>query len=267
MQQIGIGIGQSIYWGDLNGPSFNTNFSKNNGFAIQIFGRRYVNNIFAVKANLLFSKVKGDDAFSSQQWQKERNLRFQSVLHELSFSGEYYPFKFLPGREESILSPFLSAGFGAFYFNPTTTYQGNKYELQPLGTEGQGMPGFADKYNRIAASLLFGGGLAIQVGETTTLHLELIGRRSTTDYLDDISGSYVNYQELRNGNGELAARLGDRTNEFFNNTEPISRETGAQRGGALVNDYYFSTTISAAFKFGGGSSFGTRRSKVMCPSF
>ena len=265
----GAGVGQGLYWGDLNAPNFFTNLTSNNGFAFQAFVRHHYNPYFSFKANAMFSRVRGDDANSNLEWQQQRNLRFKSVVNELSASVEFYPLKFTPAGYESSWSPYVTFGVGGFYFNPTTELNGNEFELQPLGTEGQGMDGYGDKYNRVGASFLFGGGLAVKINKNLIIHADVIGRRSNTDYLDDVSQFYVNYDDLRSGNGILAATLADRTPEFFGSTEPIQRETGSQRGGESVRDYYFSGMISFSILLNEGKNSFKKNSKssVKCPKF
>jgi hypothetical protein len=263
----GIGFGQALYWGDLNGPSFGKNLTKNNGYAFQVFGRRHFNEFFAVNGSLIFSRVRGSDANSNLQWQKERNLSFRSVINELSINFEYYPLRFAPGTTFHNFSPFISFGLAGFYFNPTAIYQGNEYELQRLGTEGQGIPGFKDKYSKFSGALSFGGGLALKINEQLIIHGSLICKRTFTDYIDDVSGNYVNYNELLASNGALSAALADRTGEFLGGGEPIIRETGTQRGGASVRDYYFTALISFSIKLMDDNSYRKRKSKVKCPQF
>jgi hypothetical protein len=107
-----------------------------------------------------------------------------------------------------------------------TNFRGNEVRLQPLGTEGQGMPGFDSKYNLMSAGLSLGGGAKIKISETINIGFESSLRRTLTDYLDDLSGNYVNYDDLSAGNGVLAASLGNRMNEYLGQSEP---STGPDR--------------------------------------
>lgn len=267
----GAGIGQALYWGDLNSPVFFDNIKNNNGFAIQAFVRHHLNDYFAFKGNAMFSTVKGSDSNSNLEWQKLRNLSFKSSINELSVNFEYYPLKFSPNTEYNNWSPYASVGLAGFYFNPKAEINGNEFELQPLGTEGQGLPGFEDKYKKIAAAISFGGGLAIRFNERVIIHADVLCRRAYTDYIDDLSGNYVNYFELFNSptNGPLSATLADRTGEFLGASEVITRETGTQRGGIAVRDYYFSGMISFSIFLADGkkSAFRKGKSGIQCPSF
>lgn len=267
--QLGFGVGKSVYWGDLNAPEFSTNLNNNGGTAIQVSGKYNYKGRFGIKAGFLLGKLKGDDANSSQQWQRERNLNFKSNLAEISLTGEYYFFGFQPYGGEQVFSPYVTAGLAGFYFNPKTEFEGNTYELQPLGTEGQGSGKYGKKYNKYAFSIPFGAGAIIKAGRNFDIGLEILARRTFTDYIDDISSNYVNYYELMQLNGELAARLSDRTPEYLNQREPMERNTGSQRGGAGVQDWYFTAMVNLSFNISDSDNLFRRKSqyKSYCPKF
>ncbi|MBK8700216.1 MAG: hypothetical protein IPN29_12075 [Saprospiraceae bacterium] len=267
--QLGLGLGKSVYWGDLNAPEFSANLNNNGGLAIQVFGRYNYLGKAGLKFGALLGKIKGDDAFSSQQWQIERNLNFRSTLFELSLMGEYYIFGFDPFAGEQIFSPYITAGLAGFYFNPTTDYQGNTYELQPLGTEGQGSAAYGKKYSKYAVSVPFGAGAIIKAGQSFDVGFEVVARKAFTDYIDDISTNYINYNELLALNGELSAKLSDRTPEYFGNSEPLQRPTGLKRGGSSVKDWYFTAMVNLVFNITDSDSLGKRKSmyKSSCPRF
>jgi len=266
--EFGVGLGISTYWGDLNGSSFSTNLTKNSGMAIQVNARKLFGKNIGAKASFSYGTVKGNDANSSLDWQQLRNLSFKSSLTELALMGEFYIFGFDPEPGNSVFLPYLTAGIAGFRFDPKATYRGSEYRLQPLGTEGQGMAGFANKYGLYNLSIPFGAGAKFILTETINIGLDVIIRRSFSDYLDDVSTNYVNYDDLNAGNGTLAANLGNRMNEFLGQNEPEQLPTGSQRGGANVDDYYIFTMVSVNFMLTDGKGkkrFG--RSKISCPTF
>jgi opacity protein-like surface antigen len=267
--QGGIGIGKAAYWGDLNSPAFSTNIANNGGTALQIFLKRNMNTQAGIKMSISTMKIQANDANSDQAWQKERNLSFKSNLVELSALGEFYLFGFDPFTNEKPFSPYITAGITAGYFDPKTTYKGVEYDLQPLGTEGQGLPGYKNKYSKYFLGLPFGAGAVLKVNRAIDLNFDIIARRTFTDYLDDVSGDYVNYNELKAGNGELAAILADRTNEYLNINEPKIRNTGDQRGGANVQDWYFTVMVGISFTLAEGDSFVRKKfiKTNQCPKF
>lgn len=264
--EYGVGLGGVVYWGDMNTPDFGTNMSNMN-FAVQGMAKLNFSKYLALKTNLLYGQLSGDDSKSFIDWQKQRNLDFKSPVLELALLGEFHVFGYNFG-EENPLSPYITAGVSAFYFNPSTTYDGQKVELQPLGTEGQGMPGFGKKYNRLAIAIPFGAGAKFQLSETTNISLDILARKTFTDYIDDLSTTYVAYDELAAGNGELAANLGNRIGEYFGQDEPVDVPTGQKRGGSTVDDYFLTGMITLTFKLNKNVQlFGRHRSRTDCPKF
>lgn len=265
--ELGIGLGFSTYWGDLNGPGFGSNVINNSGIALQITGRKIFQPYIGVKGSLLFGSIRGDDANSSLEWQKQRNLSFKSSIVELALMAEFYIFGFNTEPGSSIFLPFVTAGVAGFRFDPKAIYQGNEVRLQPLGTEGQGLPNFDSKYGLYAFSLPFGGGAKFVISRTVNISADIILRRTFTDYIDDVSKSYVDFSELGANVSTLTPRLSNRTNEFLGQEELITLPTGSQRGGAKVNDYYFTSMITLNIMISDGKGGFGRGNKVKCPEF
>ena len=264
---IGVGVGGSLYWGDLNSKDFGQNIGNTN-LALQVVGNYEMSDYLSIRGGLLYGSLSGDDSKSNQDWQRLRNLDFSSVLLEASVLGEFHIFGYNKVGRESAFSPFVAAGASGFYFNPTTVLNGTTYELQPLGTAGQGLPGFVDKYSTVSGALIFGAGVKIKVSEGVTMVIDGLARRTFTDYIDDLSGDYVSYPELAAGNGEIAARLGNRFGEFLGQAEPVIVETGTQRGGQFVNDYIFTGMVTFYINLSSGGFKGFRGgNSVQCPTF
>ncbi len=263
--EFGLQLGGSYYTGDMDAPELSTNL-KNLRFGFALNASYILSPKLSFRGNLSFLKIVGNDSMSSQDWQKLRNLSFQNNVTELAGLVEYNLLSFSPdGRSGRSFTPYLVGGVAYYKHNPKALYQGQLIELQPLGTEGQGMPGFEEKYSLHQISIPFGGGLKIGLNNNLTLSLELLGRRTFTDHLDDLSKSYVNYSELEAGNGELSAILSDRTGEVTGIFDPERRLTGDQRGKASIKDYYFSGMVGINYRFEGG--FGGSGDQLGCPTF
>nr|HMT28632.1 hypothetical protein [Bacteroidia bacterium] len=118
---------------------------------------------------------------------------------------------------------------------------GEWYDLQPLGTEGQGTSGFPDrdKYKRLSFALPFGGGVKIKLARRFGVTVEAGARRLYTDYLDDVSTTYPEKGMLLAENGELAVIFSDRS------TDGQALNNGnRQRGNASDRDWYMFTGIT-----------------------
>lgn len=266
---FGVGLGFSTYWGDLNNSSFMNNYIYNSGLAIQGSYRYMYRHKLGLRVNGTLGSFRGHDKRSDLEWQRLRNLSFKSHLIELVILGEYYPLGFNTTPGARFFAPFFTLGAGLFHFDPKTVYRGNEIRLQPLGTEGQGLPGYHDKYRLTQWAIPFGGGIKFILTETLNLGIEVIIRRTFTDYIDDVSNIYLNYDEHSEARGNsVAAQISNRMNEYIGQEEPVRLATGTKRGGPDVDDYYITTMFSLHMLITdhkGAKRIGPNR--VNCPTF
>lgn len=245
--EIGAFSGISYYQGDLSAglglhePNFGFGF-----FA----GYAPIDHL-TIKGSFYRGQISGNDKHHSGGLLLERNLSFKSTLSELGLRLEYNIFGFRPEGMYTPFSPYVFIGAALTHHNPMTEYQGEWHELQPLGTEGQGIPGYSQRYNRVIFAIPVGAGIKYALNENLSVGFEMGLRTTFTDYLDDVSTVYVAPEILLEGSsrGNLAAILSNRTGEFLE--EPSIFENGAQRGGADVNDYYFMGGVTVFFTING----------------
>ncbi len=255
--EAGVMLGGANYLGDLSNNSSNL-YLKETKLAVGGLLRYNITDHFTARLSLNWARVAGSDAnVNNDQFVRERNLSFRSSITELALTGEFNILGYQPYALYSPFSPYVFAGVALSHFNPKARYQGRWVELQPLGTEGQGMPGFADKYSRTTLAIPFGLGLKYALTDKINLGFEIGARPTFTDYLDDVSGAYVSYPELLAGNGELAAALGNRTGELKGG-DPVIVETGTPRGDDARRDWYFIAGITVSYNFLDNGLMGSR---------
>lgn len=229
----GIFAGLSNYGGDL---SENYMELTETNPAIGILGRYYFKDWFSLRASLIYGTISGSDLNGSTIGRRQRNLSFRTPIVELGVIPEFniYSFKLSGGQT---ITPYIMVGVSAFYYNPKTLYQGNWVELQPLGTEGQGLPGYDAKYSLISFAIPSGLGVKFAVSEKASVALEFNTRYTFTDYLDDVSTVYPDNDLLDKTNGSLSATLSDRTQEYTG--VPVERKENAMRGTENADVFYF----------------------------
>lgn len=243
--EVGLMAGVSFYMGDLN-PDMPFAMSRPGGGG---FFRYNFNDRFCAKATGLIGYVMADDALSSVPSQLERNLSFRSWLFEFAVTGEFNFFKYQPGDLYSRWTPYIFGGIALFKFNPQADLNGTLYELQPLGTEGQGTTFYPErkKYSLVSGALPFGIGGKFNVTERLSVGLEWGMRWTFTDFLDDVSGTYANPEVLDaengvyQGNMSVARELADRS------TTPDILNTDRQRGNSTTNDWYSFLLVTVSY--------------------
>ncbi len=249
--EIGGMFATSYYVGDISRVNnIPQQFNPGGG----LIYRYNFNDRVAFKANVLYGRVEARDSDSDDPWQQNRNLSFRADIFEVSGQIEINFLTYEIGDRSRPSSPYLFAGFSVFRFNPQAEFNGRWVDLQPLGTEGQGIDGKDDRYRLTQVSVPFGIGYKFNIWGSLGGALEWGMRKTFTDHLDDVSGVYVNENILSNENGPLSAELADRSFEALG---PDGTNTGMQRGESNRKDWYVFTGVMLTFKIG--------QPRIKCP--
>lgn len=231
--------GGSVFIGDVG----NYGLQLPSGYAMGVFYKYNFDDHWAIKLQGNYGFIQADDAESNFDYRVNRNLSFQSEIWEANLTAEFNFLAFEPGTKRNH-TPYLTGGFGIFSFNPQAEFNGELYDLQPLGTEGQLTASSAKGLYPLASSyFLFGIGYKWAVGRFTTIGFETSFRSTNTDYLDDVSGLYADRDVLEEERGPVAAALSDRSLTQTN-------KENTYRGDPQNDDWYIFTGITLQFKFG-----------------
>jgi hypothetical protein len=234
--EYGVAGGATQYFGDLNDNYGFNNIKANFG----VFGRYNLNHYLALRLSANYTQVGYKDSYNKNAYQKMRNLSFQSQIFDATLQAEFNFFRFETGSLEHQWTPYITGGIGGFYYNPYTLYNGDKYYLQPLGTEGQNFGAqYADrKYNKLAMCFPIGIGVKWWVLPGVNIGLEITDRLTNTDYLDDVSTTYVGADRFAPDPTALNAPYFIQDPSLINNpSNPLGRE-GKQRGSSATRDQY-----------------------------
>jgi len=204
------------------------------------FNVKYVSgDLLDIRVGLLFARVGADDKDNKRADYQARNLSFKTNIQELSVAAEFN----LVDPEVYLQIPYVFAGVGVFHFNPFTyDNEGNKTYLRPLSTEGEGLSDYPARknYSLIQFCIPFGAGFKIKTTDKWQLSYEFGYRFLLTDYLDDVSKTYVSLEVLNLRKGPKSSELAYRKKTPFT-------EEGYPRGNSKVRDYYFFTGLKFAF--------------------
>lgn len=257
---LAYGIGAANFLGELGGADdVGSNFVRDLEFAstrpsTSILMRYRLTQKIALRGSFALGYVSGADSLTQEYFRNFRNLSFRSPILELSGQFEYNIVKEKDARRYSLrgsrgasaFSPnvYLFGGIGGFYFNPQAKYQGSWYNLQPLGTEGQQLgPDIAPTrkpYSRLAICIPMGIGMRVPINRSFSIGLEYGVRKTFTDYIDDVSTTYVDNQTINNEVGPVAAALADRSDEI--------NPGYTQRGDPTDDDLYMFMFVSLYYK-------------------
>jgi hypothetical protein len=241
--ELGISMGAAHYFGDLN-PNGAINRPK---MAAGIFFRKQLTDYVGIRLSGDYAMLGYADKYSSNPVQVTRNLSFNTNVWELSLAGDFNFFSFRPGFEGYNFTPYIGLGIGVFSFDPYAYLNGVKYYLRPLGTEGQGSSLYPNlhPYSPIAISVPFTLGAKYALNTQTNVFAELTYRFTTTDYLDDVSGTYAPdaFPPLPDGSPSPGFLLQDRSYE----TGTSVGIKGRQRGNSAQKDAFATLKIGISF--------------------
>jgi hypothetical protein len=275
--EVGLTLGGANYMGDLT-PLVAWNETKPMGGIICRFN---YDDFITLRGNAVFGQISGDDKnYSDIAERYKRNLNFTSNVLEFSGTVEWNLLGFEETQRSNPGTPFLFAGIGVFKFNPKTqfnylpdvhtpanyngadlsVYDGKWIELQPMATEGQETTKYNDRrrYSLTQVSIPIGVGYKKQFSEVWAWGLELGVRKTFTDYLDDVSMTYVDPQITGGSNTGLSAALADRTPELRDpslvNDYGNEERLGAARGNEATKDWYLFLNFTLTRKITGGKT-------------
>ena len=260
--------GLSNYAGDLQDHQFTlqqSNFAFGAGIKYDFTPH------LALRATFNHGKIEGDDKKSSDPLLRARNLSFASRINEGSLLLEYT----VLNMEERKISPYIYSGVTVFHYNPYAyDTLGNKVFLKPLSTEGQGFVDGRNPYKLTQFAIPLGIGLKFRINENTVLGYEVSVRKTFTDYLDDVSSTYVDETTLGQQRGMKAVEMAYRGDELKDGSATAYPEDDSIRGGSKYKDWYYFTGFTLYIGLGsgnggGGGPFGrgTRggRNQLGCP--
>ena len=264
--ELGAIVGGSNYQGDIASSEFAV-LKQQVNLGIGGFLRYNFNEQLSIKLQILSTDLEGDDALSSNEILQQRNLRFTSPLLDASLRVEWHFLETI-FDSESIISPYLSLGGSFFTFNPQAEYEGTLHDLQKLSTEGQGLQAYPDRkrYELYNFSILGGAGILFKLNDDFQVAIDFTGHRAFTDYLDDVSTTYVDYSALLGEKGVTAANLAYQSDDFFN-VEQTSPPPGSNRGNPNYKDYYFMGGITLSYNLINPYRTTGRRGQIGCPTF
>ncbi len=236
--EVGGFLGGTSYLGDLNQKAFYKIYRPAYGAVV----KRNFDGYWSLKFSLLRGRIGADDAKSTFQQERDRNLKFFTPVTEGSVQVEFNFFQYGPQFQNNGISPYLFAGIAGFGFNPKANYGNFDYELNAYATEGQSLN---EPYKLINLSIPIGAGVKYNFTGNWNLIAEAGFRNTQTDYLDDVSTTYPD-----------AAAFGGPSLAFVEDRKALSDPSinkigvpGTQRGDFRKRDTYLFVGFTLSYTF------------------
>lgn len=237
--EVGVNAGAAFYKGDLTHTFPGTVKEAHPAFGL--FVRSNPSDFISYKLMFNYATIAGRDKHAIEDDLLKRDLSFQTSILELGLQMEYNIGGFQPYALSSPSAPYLFAGLSAIKFNTQTRYQNDWQDLRPLQTEGV-------KYSNFSVAIPFGAGYKYALNDHWNISAELGFRPTFTDYLDDVSKTYLSKSELMANGGQVAADLGNK----------IDAPSGLKRGNNSGLDWYHILSFSVSYNFLDNGLVGVR---------
>ena len=291
--EAGLNFGPTFFLGDLGGHrGKGSTFIKDvnvpltklmKGAFVAIYPTEWLG--FRVAAQ--YTYVEGKDELittsgNDELYRKQRNLDFKSDMFEAYTAVEIFPLMLINKNNADYdprIRPYGFIGVGMFKFNPkgSLTDQNGKvtwHELYPLHTEGQGFPEYPSRktYDLKQINIPMGAGLKYFTPSRVNLAFELLYRKTFTDYIDDVSTSYVDHvyfdKYLLPEDANIAKQINDKAYTSYVPGSPRFMP-GVQRGNPKNMDAYFSFALKFGLRLGDNYNSSADRNaagKMRCPA-
>lgn len=267
---LGVNFGMSDLWGDVGTASVidhynNSSYFNSPHFLGGIFTRYSISPAFAVRLSANYGSLYATDKWNYNQAVKAKSLnddavqryeRFQDVkdnIWEGNLLLEFDPLRMNPESKSAkrAAQPFIFAGVGVFHYTAFSSYYGQWIKINDLHLEGDGFPvaGMPPKINYTQLCIPLGIGYKFDIGPHLNLGVEYMFRFTMTDYLDGVSGKYIDpkyFDEfLSPQKAAQATALANKTKLAFGPSANVG--PGDFRGNPSNNDSY--STISITFYY------------------
>ncbi len=257
--EISITTGGTAFLGDLRGPP-----GEGGPFVKDLLlktVRPYIGvsatwnaeNWYSLTAGIGYTKVNGADSLiimkgGVERWRVYQNTTFRSNIFEVYAMGELRPLNLLdPSHEMRQFNPFVGLGVGLFHFNPQAPLNGRWIDLHPLHLEGQGFAEYPDRKEYKLTQLYIPVSLGIKyyMKNRTAVSVSALFRKTFTDYIDDVSTTYIDprlfNKYLSIDNAILARQL------YSRSTRPEKVRPNVEKGDARNMDSYVSLVCTFSF--------------------
>jgi hypothetical protein len=172
-----------------------------------------------------------------------RNLSFRSILSEATFIFEWKFRELMINSSQPRANFYFFGGASVFYFNPEAQSDSGDLKWFPLKTfttEGQGTVFYPNvkSYRSTQIAVPLGLGVRWTLNKFYRFSTELGYRITFTDYLDDVSGKYVDPLKIVGTHGNRAGEFVDRSSQLHPYLAGYFKE-GSPRGSRGNDAYLF----------------------------
>lgn len=241
--EFGLFSGGAIFLGTIS----NSNYLNNDINIYNAFNINYkIYSKLSFNINIASFTLSNSDYHSDNNEQISRGLNFSTSMLSISPSIDI---DFIDNRlytKARKLRPSIGVGVDFILFNPTSSYKGTTYNLQPLGTGGQLLDSANKAYSLFTQGYFVDAKLKFQFSKRNSIGIHCSIHKSFSDYLDDVGPDpYPNPTKLYN-----STKLNPEAAVYFSNPTSRSINSGQLRNNPTSpSDMYLIFGVFYTYKF------------------
>jgi hypothetical protein len=238
---VGFSLNAMNYFGDVTPTTSFTSLrpgATRAGAGLTLTRRFYPR--LSGRLGLMYGRISGDDALAADvndpnaKFRYNRNMNFRNDLIEVSGVAVI---DLIENRNNYLkrpdFVPYVFGGVAGFYHDPQGADASGKFvDLRPLNTEGRD-----EIYSQYQFAIPFGGGVRYRINRNFDASIEIGWRKTFTDYIDDVGGTYAAPDKLTTAESQYFGRGISRPEKTAGFDSP-----GAQRGDLKGRDDWYITT-------------------------
>ena len=184
--EVGAALGGFVYQGDLTPDRFGSLKTIRPGLILH--GSRKLNSTLALRLNLSFASLKGDDAkYNTPAFRQQRNFNFRTPVIEVMPQIVWNPLGWDDVGKKISPYAFGGAGFSILHIKRDwSNFNVGYFESEPSVISGLAIDA-AHKTPRVAGIISVGAGIRYSISPQIVLNAEGSYRILFTDYLDGFS--------------------------------------------------------------------------------
>lgn len=236
-QEYGVVLGASNYYGDLSQGQNIKHFHPSAG----VYQRYNLSDYFAWRNQ--FSYLFASGTTDGNKNYEIQDLNFQTAIYEFSsmLSFDFHRFGTNINNQKS--TPYALIGIGVFRFDP------KRLDAENISLYASNTGMRSHNYSRIQMSVPVGIGYKYKISHKRhqgawIIGVEALWRKTFTDYLDDVTGRYPDFKDMKDKYGEQSAQYSQP--QVLNGLNPFPK--GTFRGDEHLNDWYYFLGINLSYR-------------------
>ena len=236
-KEYGVVLGASNYYGDLSQGQNVKHFYPSAG----VYQRYNFTDYFAWRNQYSYLHVSGTTDGNKNY--EVQGLNFQTSVHEFSSMLSFDFHRFGTNINNQSSTPYALLGLGVFRFDP------HRLDAEEVNLHAANTGMRKNNYSRVQMSIPIGLGYKRKISQKRNrgawiVGVEALWRKTFTDALDDVTGTYPDFRAISDAQGEGSAQYSQP--QVLKGLNPFPK--GTFRGDPHLKDWYYFVGFNLSYR-------------------